>query len=414
MNLIKKIANFSSTNLITEAVDVTDVTDIMRAFDVTDVKDIMRVVDVIWMKVKAEEIKVKAEEINQIYVNSECNKETIRIIEDTEKTLKGFDIQKIVHIQHQIANQSSDVHVKTIDPNELTESHVHTKRTILIKKFYGTIEVEYSPYIRRFYGLSYVDTQKVMVVDWAEYGSLKDLYNAYDIPWTRKIQIIRDICHGLVFLCSVNILHHDIRCENVLVLHSLDPKLGNFGTTINLSNLTTMIIHWMAPELLLMEYEYDEKVYTFNCEILDWNFKEISEHVTNGKREKLPYGKFDNQDDVKIQKEFIGIIEKTWQQEPKDRIAITKLYLKLEELVAEYPILPEEPKLLKNGTLDLEGKNEAPDLMDLEKNEDGNLECSSYGDDSNNDSNNDSKKDIKGKKCASSPSVKTSQQKRKK
>ncbi|CAG8786464.1 7368_t:CDS:2, partial [Gigaspora rosea] len=107
MNLIKKIANFSSTNLITEAVDVTDVTDIMRAFDVTDVKDIMRVVDVIWMK-----------------------------------TLKGFDIQKIVHIQHQIANQSSDVHVKTIDPNELTESHVHTKRTILIKKFYGTIEVE--------------------------------------------------------------------------------------------------------------------------------------------------------------------------------------------------------------------------------------------------------------------------------
>ncbi|CAG8534946.1 22903_t:CDS:1, partial [Gigaspora rosea] len=41
--------------------------------------------------------------------------------------------------------------------------------------------------------------------------------------------------------------------------------------------------------------------------------------------------------------------------------------------------------------------------MDLEKNEDENLECSSYGDDSNNDSNNDSKKDIKGKKRARSP-----------
>ncbi|RIB20624.1 kinase-like domain-containing protein [Gigaspora rosea] len=443
-------------------------------------------------------IKDIAKEINQIYVNSECNKETIGImknrakkaesvieefmkndekfkqkeyrvtierleviltkikeyslhsanytkkeesqkvdkdLEETEKTLKGFDTQKAVHIQHQIANQSS---VKTIGPNELTEPHVQTKKIPLIKKFYGTIEVECkgfkdlqdsedfrrhlailekldSPYIRRFYGISYVDTQKVMVFDWAEYGSLKDL-----IMLT-------------IFLGQEKYKLYEIF---VVVLHNLDPKLGNFryartveGTTINLSHLTTMIIRWMAPELLMkyVEKRCDEKVYTFNCEIFslgmliwelcyeklpykDWNFKEISEHVSKGEREKLPYGKFDNQVDVKIQKEFIEIIEK----KPEDRITITKLYLKLEELVAEYPILPEEPKLLKNGTLDLEGENEAPDLMDLEKNEDGNLECSSYGDDNNNDSNNDSKKDIKGKKRARSPSVKTSQQKRKK
>ncbi|RIB20625.1 kinase-like domain-containing protein [Gigaspora rosea] len=399
------------------------------------------------------------------YTKKEESQKVDKDLEETEKTLKGFDTQKAVHIQHQIANQSSDVHVKTIRPNELTEPHVPSKKKTPIKKFYGTIEVECkdfkdlqdsedfrrhlaileqleSPYIRRFYGISYVDTQKVMVFDWAEYGSLKDLYNAYNIPWKRKIQIIRDICRGLAFLRSVDILHHDIRCENVLVLHNLDPKLGNFryartveGTTINLSNLTTMIIRWMAPELLMkyVEKKYDEKVYTFNCEMFslgmliwelcyeklpykDWDFRKISEHVSSGEREKLPYGKSDNQNDVKIQKEFIEIIKKTWQQVPEDRISITKLYLKLEELAAEYKISPAEPILLTKGTLDLEGENadtSSPDLMDLEKNEDENLECSSYGDDSNNDSNNDSKKDIKGKKRARSP-VKTSQQKRKK
>ncbi|CAG8809783.1 6882_t:CDS:2 [Gigaspora margarita] len=426
---------------------------------------------------KANETKKEYDQLTEEYetcisdlalLSANCirKEESRKVDKDLEETEKGIDTKKIVNIQDQIANQSSDVHVKTIGPNELTEPHVPSKKKIPIKKFYGTIEVECkdfkdlqdsedfqrhlsilekldSPYIRRFYGLSYVDTQKVMVFDWAEHGSLKDLYNAYNIPWTRKIQIIRDIYRGLVFLHSVNILHHDIRCENVLVLHNLDPKLGNFryartveGTTINLSNLTTMIIRWMAPELLMkyVEKKYDEKVYTFNCELFslgmliwelcyeklpykDWDFKKISEHVSRGEREKLPYGKFDNQDDIKIQKEFIEIIEKTWQQMPQERITITKLYLKLEELAAEYPILPEEPKLLKNGTLDLEGENAdtpSPDLMDIEKNEDGNLECSSYGDDSNNDSNNDSKKDIKGKKRASSPSVKTSQQKRKK
>ncbi|RIB02283.1 kinase-like domain-containing protein, partial [Gigaspora rosea] len=278
---------------------------------------------------------------------------------------------------------------KIIGPNELTEPYVPSKKKPPIKKFYGTIEIECkqmhlaileqldSPYIHRFY----------------------------------------DICRGLVFLHSVNILHHDIRCENVLVsTHNLDPKLGNFryartveGAEINLSHLATIIICWMAPELLInyVEKRYDENLGILIWELCyeklsykDWDFKKISEHVLRGEREKLPYRKFYNQNDVKIQKEFIEIIKKTWQPVPEDRITITKLYFKLEKLAAEYPISPAEPILLTKGTLDLEGENadtSSPDLMDLEKNEDGNLECSSYGDDSNNDSNNNSKKDIKGK-----------------
>ncbi|CAG8476139.1 7192_t:CDS:2 [Dentiscutata heterogama] len=389
-------------------------------------------------------------------------------LEETEKvpTLKDFDDKLDVLLAQKIAKQPSDINVKRIEPNELTDSLVPQKKNTLdnsIKKFYGTIEVACKnfqdsedfrghlailekldhPYIRRFYGLSYVDIREVMVFEWAEYGSLKDLYNNYNIPWTRKLQIIRDICRGLVFLRNVNILHHDVRCENVLVPHNLDPKLGNFryartleGTTTNLSDLVTMIIRWMAPELL-MKYEkknHAEKVYTFNCEMFsfgmliwelcyeklpyeDWGFIEISKHVLSDKREKLPYGKFDNQDDAKLQKELIEIIKNTWKQIPEDRITITKLYIKLEELAAEYPILPEEPKLLKNGTLDLEGdlmdleKNETldleRDLMDIEKNKNEDSESSNYGESNNNN------KDIKGKKRASSP-VKTLQPKRQK
>ncbi|RIB13429.1 hypothetical protein C2G38_2040988 [Gigaspora rosea] len=50
-----------------------------------------------------------------------------------------------------------------------------------------------------------------MVSEWAEYGSLKELHENFDNCWTRKIQIIRDICRGILFLYDVNIFHHDIR-----------------------------------------------------------------------------------------------------------------------------------------------------------------------------------------------------------
>ncbi|CAG8508609.1 11204_t:CDS:2 [Dentiscutata heterogama] len=136
------------------------------------------------------------------------------------KKLKKYRPVKIFDalLIQKIAKQSGDIHVKKIGPNELTDPFVPPKKNIhknFIKKFYRTIEVECKnfqdsedfrrhlailekldhPYIRRFYGLSYADIREVMVFEWSEYGSLKDLYNAYNIPWTRKIQIIRDICH---------------------------------------------------------------------------------------------------------------------------------------------------------------------------------------------------------------------------
>ncbi|CAG8820506.1 2159_t:CDS:2, partial [Gigaspora margarita] len=164
--------------------------------------------------------------------------------------------QDINILKTQIANQQSDVHAQRINPNELinpTENEFRGHGSHIIKKIYKTYMIEVacksieeedfknlegelailgklgqSPYILHFYGLSATDTNNVMVSEWAGHGTLKELYNSSDIPWTRKIQIIRDICRGLIFLRHVNIFHHDLRCENIFVLHNLDPKLGNF------------------------------------------------------------------------------------------------------------------------------------------------------------------------------------------
>ncbi|KAF0531736.1 kinase-like protein [Gigaspora margarita] len=114
-----------------------------------------------------------------------------------------------------------------------------------------------------------------MVFDWVEYGTLKDAYSKYDIPWTRKIKIIRNICRGLVYLRGVNIFHYDLRCKNVFIREDLEPKLGNFkkprvadGGTKDTIGILKDVAHWMVPELL-EKYKQDkseEDIYTFHCE----------------------------------------------------------------------------------------------------------------------------------------------------
>jgi serine/threonine protein kinase len=44
-----------------------------------------------------------------------------------------------------------------------------------------------SPNILKFYGLSHVDNNLVMVLEWAELGNLREVYNRYDIAWTAKV-----------------------------------------------------------------------------------------------------------------------------------------------------------------------------------------------------------------------------------
>ncbi|KAF0541341.1 kinase-like protein [Gigaspora margarita] len=230
--------------------------------------------------------------VSEIDRNME-NQKVNKALQDVEDTLNKVDsevtnandkldvlVQDISIIKSQIAEQPSKIHVKRIDPSELSEPPAQSKKNFrgnVVKKFnkdYREVackpiydfknhegelvilgKLSQSPYILQFYGLSYIDNHDVMVFDWAENGTLKDIYTNYDIPWTRKIRIIRDLCRGLAFLRTVNIFHHDVRCENVFIGESLDPKLGKFryarevnDISSNLSGLVTDIVRWMAPE----------------------------------------------------------------------------------------------------------------------------------------------------------------------
>ena len=59
-------------------------------------------------------------------------------------------------------------------------------------------------YIIKFYGISTISGNKVMVMEWAAYGNLRDFYTYNEIKWAKKLEIVLDICRGITFLHSVN------------------------------------------------------------------------------------------------------------------------------------------------------------------------------------------------------------------
>ncbi|KAF0495991.1 kinase-like protein [Gigaspora margarita] len=229
--------------------------------------------------------------------------------------------------------------------------------------------------LNEFYEHSRVNSSKLMNIEWAERRNLREVYEKHDIPWTRKIQIAKDILLGLLFLRTVNVFHHDVRCENVFVLRNLSVKLGNFACPSRINGLSSHIVRCMAPELIKQYkgYYIHKRVYTINCEIFsvgmllwelcyeklpyaEWNLKQITDHVLSGKREKILKRKFRNIDNREIQLEFINFIQYVWRHQPELRITIPALIQRLKELANKFPIPLDAPSFFKNKELDIDGQ----------------------------------------------------------
>ena len=78
------------------------------------------------------------------------------------------------------------------------------------------------------------------------------------IPLSIKLDILRDVCKGLVYLHSKNIVHRDLTARNVLLSESLTAKIADLGMARllrlragRLSATMTKVpgnTHYMPPE----------------------------------------------------------------------------------------------------------------------------------------------------------------------
>lgn len=101
---------------------------------------------------------------------------------------------------------------------------------------------------------------------------LKDYLKDCQLSQNDVIKIGKDLCNALEICKKNNIIHRDIKIENVFVNDNGDIKLGDFGTAKVLSSVqthytSTGTISYMAPEVLLGS-NYDFRADQYSLAVL--------------------------------------------------------------------------------------------------------------------------------------------------
>ncbi|KAL0915933.1 hypothetical protein M5K25_013402 [Dendrobium thyrsiflorum] len=85
----------------------------------------------------------------------------------------------------------------------------------------------------RLLGYCNQDTKRLLVYEYMSKGSLASyLFNGIRPPWEQRVEIMLGIARGLRYLheeCSMQIIHCDIKPQNVLLDENFNPRISDFG-----------------------------------------------------------------------------------------------------------------------------------------------------------------------------------------
>ncbi|ELP85751.1 hypothetical protein EIN_281120 [Entamoeba invadens IP1] len=189
-------------------------------------------------------------------------------------------------------------------------------------------------------GAVYTEGEIAIVTEYAEYGSLSKMWGKNPVSYQLKVKMLDDMAVGLAYLHQNEVLHRDVKGENLLVF-SLNPhspvcaKLTDFGTCRNISerSLQSKALSqgigtptYMAPECLqnTSDYSYPVDVYAFGIVLYetyieknafenDERFNQpwmIPQFVIEGKRLDKPAG---------VPENYWDLTTKCWKQNPEER-----------------------------------------------------------------------------------------------
>jgi non-specific serine/threonine protein kinase len=113
------------------------------------------------------------------------------------------------------------------------------------------------PNIVTIHEISHDDDQIFIVMEYVEGKSLRDVINEYKLGLEKTVDIISQICDGLLQAHQAGIVHRDIKLENILIDKDARVKILDFGlaklkgvSKLTKDSSTVGTIHYMSPEQL--------------------------------------------------------------------------------------------------------------------------------------------------------------------
>ncbi len=201
------------------------------------------------------------------------------------------------------------------------------------------------PNILKFYGYCFCEKRIGMVIEYCEHGDLLNYFDKLKWVYTNemKLKCLLELSLAMVYLHNNNIIHRDLKLENILVSKDLDMKLCDFGTSkikSKTSNRNTRRIGttiYMAPEIVFGDMEYTEKcdVFSFSiilCQVLmkKYNVYEVQLFGLESKVAKDESYRPDISEIGVGEVGLRGLMVNCWNHDPQKRPGFDEIYDVLE------------------------------------------------------------------------------------
>eukprot|EP01094_Clydonella_sp_ATCC50884_P006604 TRINITY_DN1582_c0_g1_i1.p1 TRINITY_DN1582_c0_g1~~TRINITY_DN1582_c0_g1_i1.p1 ORF type:complete len:460 (+),score=84.46 TRINITY_DN1582_c0_g1_i1:146-1381(+) len=125
-----------------------------------------------------------------------------------------------------------------------------------------------------------------IVTEFLAGGDLREILDGETTPpWKTLVRWCTEAASGLAYLHGENIVHRDVKTNNMLISESGTLKVGDFGLArIRQGDQMSQVGNWacMAPEMLRSESDYDEKVDVYGYGIMVW------EVITRRRADDIP------------------------------------------------------------------------------------------------------------------------------
>jgi len=185
------------------------------------------------------------------------------------------------------------------------------------------------------FGITFLKNDKLgIVMEWAEHGSL-DMWIG-KIDRGKLTNIALGIVSGLIYVHSQNVIHRDIKPQNILMFGPKDdmiPKIADFGVSRIIEQTMTYTagvgtVIYMAPELKFSRYSFLADVFSlatllfevFNEQLIKDASTDVTRCIASG---RIP-------ENCIVPTSVRNVIERGWAQTPQARPPLDKFYSTLQ------------------------------------------------------------------------------------